>query len=222
MDAIDDPYPLRSRCPDHGLALGPEGTCVICRREAAGARLSATGTGADLVVDARGSRGVARIVAAAMAGVVLLGGVAFARGLAPARTHTPELRAAALIEAAPAPIAPVEEPRPALAERGPMELPSPPAQHPPAQPPQQEHDYLGEAYAALDKRALYDAPQPGHVGAAPAPHGTCTPIYRRYGYGYGGAPRATGGGYVPGNGPSTPSVPPPRTGGGGRGVRAPM
>jgi hypothetical protein len=165
----DEPLPSLERCAAHNLTVGPEGECVVCRRERLGP-------------PAR-SRWLTSGIVAAVLGTVLLGGVALAR------THTPP---PPVVDARPVEVpvaAPVEQPAeipPALPNL--VELaPPPPAPTAAPKPPEPQRNYLDEAYAAMDKKGLYDNPQstPSKqaCGAAPA-------VPRRYYGGARGGPRS--------------------------------
>jgi|HubBroStandDraft_6_1064221.scaffolds.fasta_scaffold435952_2 hypothetical protein len=138
----DEPLPSLERCAAHNLTVGPDGECVLCRRERTGP-------------PARSAWLVPGIVAAGLA-TVLLGGVALAR----TRTPPPPVVDARPVEAPVA--APVEEPAeapPALP--GVVELAQrDPAPAPPAKTAEPQRNYLDEAYAAMDKKGLYDNPRP--------------------------------------------------------------
>jgi hypothetical protein len=178
------------RCATHNLAVGPDGRCVICRREGPGEEAGRDeGSGEEATRAAR-PPWIPYAVAAACLGLSFVGGVALARG-----------RAKAPVAEAPPTTAPVDS--------VPVELPTeprsevaadpPPAPHAAAPPPlptwtppdTPPRNYLDEAYAGMDRRGLYDN---GRAPSAPAAAGTgtgcnaCTrrPVY--YG-GYGGRPR---------------------------------
>jgi hypothetical protein len=147
------------RCPEHNLAFGPTGACVLCRREQPGQ-----------VARARGWWSPVLLVAGL--GTAPLGGVALGRRHAP----PPPVVEATAAEAVPVPPveAPIEEtPVAVVAQPRPREIPAPAVPAPAPTPP--PRDYLGEAYAAMPKGDLYDAPahpapvQPSVTASAPPP-----------------------------------------------------
>jgi hypothetical protein len=130
------------RCPEHDLALGPGGECVLCRRGRARPP----------------QRWLGPALGAASLATLLLGGVALARTRAPSPVRaTPEMVGMEPVSAA----VPVES-RPTLAaaplfEVHPSPPPTPLAPGAPAPPPR---NYLDEAYAAMPKGQLYDEAPP--------------------------------------------------------------
>jgi hypothetical protein len=168
-----DQETARARCPEHDLALGPAGECVLCRR----ARARSGGR----------PRWLSPALTMAGLGTLLLGGVALAR------TRTPSQAVADAVTIGAAEVRPVlhaVEPRaelpaaPAAAvavaetETRPCE---PQAAAPPAVvPARPQRNYLDEAYAAMPKAHLYDEPVASPRTAAthapcPCANGGCPP-----------------------------------------------
>jgi hypothetical protein len=171
----DEPLPALERCASHNLTVGPDGECVLCRRERLGPPSQ--------------SRWLTRAVAAAGAGVVLLCGVALARSRTPPPPPPPEAAPAAIDPAPPADDLPDEAP-PTLA--APAPAPADPAPAHSAAPAPTQRNYLDEAYAALDKRGLYDNPHPSTSKPSRCASSGCGGPRRVYVYRGGYAPRAPG------------------------------
>jgi hypothetical protein len=189
---VDEKRPSSfDRCAAHNLARGPDGACVLCRREALrGASLASGSTWGAAGGGVHGNRHerarwlVHGFVAAAL-GVAFLGGVALARSRPPQRPLV-QAPPVSTVDAVPEPGPQSEEAQPQLSglspmvpEPGPMPplSPAPPIPaKPTAVPPQR--NYLDEAYAAIDKSNLYDNPRPQ---AAPSPSASpCGSAPRRY------------------------------------------
>ncbi len=157
---MDKPTDTEGRCAEHNLAIGPEGTCVLCRREQP--------------VPAAPGRWLLPVVLAASVGTAVLSGFALGR-----RHGAPVVEATAAEPAAP--VAPaIDESPVAVLEDPPAEepLPAPVAAAPAPAPPQPTappRDYLDEAWRQIPKGNLYDEaprsppPQPVPVAAPPPP-----------------------------------------------------
>jgi hypothetical protein len=181
---MDEKPSVVDRCESHNLAVGPDGACVLCRRER-------SGTGAP-------ARWHGQAAIAAALGVTLLGAVAFARGRSrqpPPQTPPTETGAARVEATTPVPA----EAPPVLEDPvRPQPVPPPVVQRPTPEPQSPQRNYLDEAYAAIDKRHLYDNGTPAQPSGGKS-GGSCVPVQRVY---YGGRP-----GYgVPGYGASMPPV----------------
>jgi hypothetical protein len=171
------------RCDAHNLAVGPDGACVLCRRE--------RGSGEHAFALPRRSRAgwLVGVLATACLGVAFLGGAALARG-----RRAPLAQNA---EAPPVEVAPlranVDEHPPVVVADAPPETvhePAPPPVATPSPPSSPNRNYLDEAYAQLDKRGLYgDGPHAASTGTGKA----CTPgAPRKYYNAYYGRPPAMG------------------------------
>jgi hypothetical protein len=154
-----------TRCTEHGLAVGPTGACVLCRR--------------DRTRRALASR-LPRVLAAAGLGIVLLGGVALARK----RTPSPlPIAGAAATGTAQLVEAPTED-DPAFSgpRRRPRELPAAPAAEgaeaaratsqnsPPGAHPGGDDEGADDAVAEDEagEQAEPDEPEPADEGGYPA------------------------------------------------------
>jgi len=212
MDIGRDHQTIKERCEAHNLAVGPDGRCVLCRRESSS---DVSRPDVPSVASSRSGLGLIGAIGAGCLGVAFLGGVALAKGHRTAPLT--EARPPVLVEpvaALPLEVPPLEVP-PRLQEPQPEALevnPAPPPPRPPVVPsPEPQRNYLDEAYAALDKRGLYDTAQAPKAAVATAAKTPCVPrtymMGQRYpygaGYGYGYTRSGSGVSY----GSSAPSAP---------------
>jgi hypothetical protein len=174
---------LIDRCESHNLAVGPDGMCVLCRRE--GGVEPATA----MLLPSRSRLGwIVGVLAASCLGVAFLGGVALARGHRAGPVADARPAQAPAIDERPVGLPPDETPprlvEPVQTVREPAPTPPPLAQYQP--PPQPQRNYLDEAYAGIDKRGLYDTGSSGRAACTPVVVGAPAPRYY-YGRGYGTA-----------------------------------
>lgn len=160
----------RGRCDAHNLAQGPDGACVLCRRERAASPWPA-------ITAAARHPNLRRAGAAVALLSTLFGGAAFA-GVAAARANT-RAAAAATLEVTPSVprhdvAAPAEAPQtcvphaPRPVAHPPIEAAAPPAPQP-ATPVEPLPNRLDEALAALPRETATEGTSSEVPGASPAP-----------------------------------------------------